>query len=118
MMKKYEEDKKIVSGSGNAGSVLKRLSTPLSSKMDKKDLAQNDTHVQQSKVNNAGVKSSPFAFASMSKMMSSQDLWRKKPHPMNINMKSLGSNDAVWNMLLIFRRIEIFYSHPIFALGG
>jgi tubulin polyglutamylase TTLL4 len=43
----------------------------------------------------------PFLFGSMSKMMSSQDDWRRNPQPSNISFQGIGNNDAVWMMLLM-----------------
>ena len=45
----------------------------------------------------------PFAFGSMSKMMQSQDKWRKAPIPANISFEGLNNskNEAAWMMLLM-----------------
>jgi len=65
---------------------------------DPKLLAKYDNPSTQSKSND---NMNPFAFSSLSKMMESQDLWRKSPHPSSVNFAGLGSNESAWLLLLM-----------------
>lgn len=43
----------------------------------------------------------PFAFNSLSKMMASQENWRKSPSPNTIDFSTISSSDASWLLLLM-----------------
>ena len=67
----------------------------------------------------------PFKFGSMTKMMASQDAWRKNPSPENISFEGLEDNDAVWIMLLMaedeFSRCDttqFVRKHPVAATAA
>lgn len=42
----------------------------------------------------------PFAFGSLSKMMTSQDAWRRSPSPLSVDVAALGNTDCAWMLLL------------------
>lgn len=63
---------------------------------------QSSTSSSSSSSANSGLKhGNPFAFASLSKLMEKQDLWRKCPEPASVSISSLGNNMSAWLMLLM-----------------
>eukprot|EP00597_Dinobryon_sp_UTEXLB2267_P010034 CAMPEP_0170104660 /NCGR_PEP_ID=MMETSP0020_2-20130122/4274_1 /TAXON_ID=98059 /ORGANISM="Dinobryon sp., Strain UTEXLB2267" /LENGTH=857 /DNA_ID=CAMNT_0010328565 /DNA_START=495 /DNA_END=3068 /DNA_ORIENTATION=+ len=45
--------------------------------------------------------SNPFAYSSLSKMMSSQEVYRRDPSSVNVDLSSLGNNESCWLLLLM-----------------
>lgn len=43
----------------------------------------------------------PFAFSSLSRMMTSQEEWRRTSSPHNIELAALGENESAWVLLLM-----------------
>lgn len=43
----------------------------------------------------------PFTFSSLSRMLSSQDAWRKDPSPHTVDMSAVGGNTCCWLLLLM-----------------